>query len=260
MPDSLPPFDPTVYYRFANVKYTTVTLSTGFKDSSPNLTFTPAGSRSSENWQLYFQAGRYLIRNYDYGASAQLGLSDSARSVPALLAPPSGALGQQWLLDQYEDGSWRVSNGLVGNASVLGVSDALVTTEIWPAMMPSPDGSDRWIVTVNLSAGKVGKGMLSDVEGLEPLPNPAPKLPLSTSALKQSPQATASSTPLLSQEVSQGHRVHTPMKHFTCTTAGAFVGMAVLILLFVAANLAWRRRERVPYQLVSSSDTAVDEK
>jgi hypothetical protein len=166
MPDALPPFDPTVYYRFANVKYTSVTLSTGFKDSSPNLTFTPAGSRSSENWQLYFQAGRYLIRNYDYGASAQLGLSDAARSVPRLLAP-SGALGQQWLLDQYEDGSWRVSNGLVGNVSVLGVSDALVTSEIGPGMMPSPDGSDRWLVTVNLSAGKVGTAMLVDVEGLE---------------------------------------------------------------------------------------------
>lgn len=88
----------------------------------------------------------------------------------------------------------------------------------------------------------------------QPLPTAAPKLPLSTSALKQSPQATASSTPLLSQEVSQGHRVHTPMKHFSSTTAGAFVGMAVLILLFVAANLAWRRRERGQYQLLSSAD------
>lgn len=160
-------FDPKLYYRFSNVKYKGVTISTGYKQSSSYTSLTAAGSRSSENWQIYRQAGRYIIRNYDYGAELQLGLTTTSPATPQLL-PRSGALGQQWLLDQYEDGNWRVTNALYRNASVLGVSDAISSWEIAPAMNPSADGSEKWIITVNLSAGEIKeRGMLEDVMNLE---------------------------------------------------------------------------------------------
>jgi hypothetical protein len=109
MSPSLSPFDPKAYYRFSNAAYPYTGISTGFKyeNTPPHLGLTPYGSRSSENWQIYRQrdnSGRsvYLIRNYDYGAALQLGLTEEVRAVPRLL-PRSGDLGQQWRL-QVVDG------------------------------------------------------------------------------------------------------------------------------------------------------------
>jgi hypothetical protein len=33
------------------------------------------GAYSSENWQLFFDSSIYFIRNYDYGADWQLGVT-----------------------------------------------------------------------------------------------------------------------------------------------------------------------------------------
>ena len=61
-----------------------------------------------------------------------------------------------------------MTNALLGNVSVLGVSDGISNEEIAPGMNPSPDESERWIVTVNLSAGEItDQEMLSDVADLE---------------------------------------------------------------------------------------------
>lgn len=167
MAQSPSPFDPTVYYRFSNAAYAGVTISTGYKTSSPDIVFTPTGSRSSENWQIYLQSGRYLLRNYDYGGALQLGLSSPSRAVPALL-PKSGDLGQQWVLNQYSDGTWGLKNGLAGNATMLGASAEISGRGVVsPGMNPSPDGSEKWIITVNLSAGKIVRSdMLDEIAGL----------------------------------------------------------------------------------------------
>jgi hypothetical protein len=171
---SVSPFSPTSYYRFSNAAYPYTGISTGYKyeNTPPHLGLTPYGSRSSENWQIYRQrdaSGRsvYLIRNYDYGAVLQLGLTEQMRAVPQLL-PKSGELGQQWMIERGNDGNWVLSNALLGNGSYLGVSEGgnsgLYTREV-PAMQPSRDGSEMWTVTINVSAGKIiAEDALTDIE------------------------------------------------------------------------------------------------
>ena len=163
-----PPFDQRQYHRFSNAIHTGVTLSTGFKHQSPQLVFTPSGSRSSENWQLFPQNGRYFIRNYDYGADVQLGLVDATSTVPQLL-PRSGDLGQQWMLID-DNGNWRLINGLTWNADMLAVSNGhppAASGGVYPEMKATRDGSEAWSVSVNLSAGGVRWDMLVDVPDVQ---------------------------------------------------------------------------------------------
>jgi hypothetical protein len=109
----------------------------------------------------------YLIRNYDYGAVLQLGVTEKMRAVPQLL-PKSGELGQQWMMERRLDGSWVLRNALLGNGSYLGVSEGgnsgFYTREV-PAMQPSPDGSEKWTVSINVSAGQItADDALTDIE------------------------------------------------------------------------------------------------
>lgn len=174
---TLSPFSPSSYYRFSNANFPNTGISTGYKheNTPPHLGLTPYGSRSSENWQIYRQrtsSGRYIyfLRNYDYGAALQLGVTPEHRAVPRLL-PRSGELGQQWSMDLGADGKWVLTNGLLGNASFLGVSgggDRGEYTRDVPSMNPSPDGSEHWTVLINVSAGEIReREALCDVQGLE---------------------------------------------------------------------------------------------
>lgn len=123
---------------------------------------TEADSLSSSNWQLYYQQGRYFIRNYDYGED-QLGLTESERAVPSLMRR-SGALGQQWLLTRSEeDGGWMISNGLLGNGSWLSLTGANTV----PAMQASSAGA-VWDIQINPSAGSPqGSDLYIDVDDFE---------------------------------------------------------------------------------------------
>ena len=117
---------------------------------------------SSENWQIYSQSGRYFIRNYDAGSQVQLGLTTTSRTVPQLL-PRSGDLGQQWFLTLRQDGTWRVSNALVGNQTSLGVS----TGNTVPGM-DTNENDGHWNIGINISAGDISdSGMLSDVQNVQ---------------------------------------------------------------------------------------------
>ncbi|KAF1850818.1 uncharacterized protein K460DRAFT_391228 [Cucurbitaria berberidis CBS 394.84] len=281
----LSPFDPKSYYRFSNAAYAGVTISTGYKHSSSSIIFTPSGSRSSENWQIFRQGERYFIRNYDYGAELQLGLTKASDAVPRLL-PRSGELGQQWNLDQNEDGSWRVTNALLGNISVLGVSDAISSHEIAPAMNPSPDESKRWIVTVNLSAGQIWQpGMLNDVLSPEVPQSAASTIP-STSAASNIPPIFAASTisslamtsnmpsttaaPNITSPVTTSSRginttayfsdarpMHSPPRLFACTISSSHFAITTVILSLVTAALIWRRRPRSSYHPIIVLDVAL---
>jgi hypothetical protein len=145
--DAMSEFDPRAFYRFANDAYRDNTLSCGiYQDSNGAINMTTFGSLSSENWQIYYQQGRYFIRNYDYGADWQLGLSGISRSVPRLMRR-SGSLGQQWTLTRRDDGTWALSNGLLGNGSWL----SLVAGNTVPGMQPSSTGAS-WDITINPSA------------------------------------------------------------------------------------------------------------
>ncbi|CAO2653809.1 Nn.00g032200.m01.CDS01 [Neocucurbitaria sp. VM-36] len=290
MSSSPSPFDPKSYYRFSNTVYTGVTISTGYKNSSPLITFTPSGSRSSENWQLYRQNDRYLIRNYDYGAELQLGLTKASDAVPKLL-PRSGELGQQWVLVQTEeDGSWRMTNALLGSGAVLGVSDGISNQEVEPAMNPSPDDSERWIVTVNLSAGEiVDQDMLTDIEDLEE-PSSVSSTQSSTPAASAIPSTTGasnlsagapiqpvpsiattstlnsiattlsnSSAALPTDTFSSAARpMHTPPQFPACDIAGKYVAISALMLFLVVAALFWKRRSRNSYRSIPSLDVGFE--
>lgn len=157
-------FDHKAYYRFSNDVYPGNTLSSGhFKDSNGEINMTVEEVfSSSENWQIYYQKGRYFIRNYDYLGDWQLGLDDNARSIPRMMRR-SGALGQQWTLTEVDEGKYTLTNGMLGNKSWL----ALVGSNTVPGMQPSTSGNE-WIITINPSAQSPPAGnMMEDVANLE---------------------------------------------------------------------------------------------
>lgn len=157
-------FDPNHFYLIRPYLDTQHTVSSGqFRQADGNISVYTAAYSSSENWQFYYQAGVYFIRNYDY-ADYQLGLTADERSVPRLY-PRSGALEQQWTLSRTgADGrAWRFQNGMLGNGSWLGGSDGPGR----PAMSPSATGAD-WDIVINESAGRPkGQNLFEDVEGFE---------------------------------------------------------------------------------------------
>lgn len=157
-------FDEKVFYRFYNSVRPNTTISAGQnQDSGGAINMTVAETySSSENWQIYYQQGRYFIRNYDYG-DYQLGVTESSRSVPRLLKR-SGALGQQWsLMRDDAGGGWKMSNGLLGNGTWLSISGINTV----PAMQPSGNGA-VWDIQTNPSAGSPkGGDLYQDVDNFE---------------------------------------------------------------------------------------------
>jgi hypothetical protein len=159
------PFNPTAYYRFFNNVYPNNTISVGLIYSTNvaiNMT-TAQTFTSSENWQIFYQNGLYFIRNYQAGSALQLGLTSDDLSVPRLLNS-SGDLGQQWRLNQWSDGKWRVTNMLVGNSSSLGIAPGGATV---PAMDTSDDDG-HWDISINVSAGTISdESMLAQVSNVQ---------------------------------------------------------------------------------------------
>jgi hypothetical protein len=158
--DESPLFDDGNYFTFHNTLDSANTLSSGqLQNTKGNVSMTPFGKRSSENWQLYYQQGRYFIRNYDYLGTWQLGLTSDSKVVPKMLAR-DGSLGQQWTLSRQDDGTVRFINGLLGNESALGLGAG----DTVPAMQAAGKGTG-WTVLPNLSAlgtGAKDPSMLKD--------------------------------------------------------------------------------------------------
>jgi hypothetical protein len=157
-------FDSTAWYRLSNDNTgENKTISLGYSSDTPAaLNMTQAGSFSSENWQIFFQSGLYFIRNYDYGADWQLGVTDNDRSIPRML-PSSGLLGMEWNISQWQDGTWKFTNELLGNVLLFGVgADSTV-----PAMNANGRGA-HWTVDINVSAGQISNAeLLSAFPSLE---------------------------------------------------------------------------------------------
>jgi hypothetical protein len=141
--DDSPAFDSTSYYTLNNLNLPSYTLSAGvFLDTNGATNITAYGTVSSENWQFFYQSGRYFIRNYDYGSKWQLGLTEDSRSTPKLY-PRSGSLGQQWTLNKV-NGGWEMTNGLWGEGTMY----ALPKNWPLPAMRSEADGT-VWNITSN---------------------------------------------------------------------------------------------------------------
>jgi hypothetical protein len=155
-------FDPIRYYRFFNGDNKYVTLSSGqSRYSLGAINMTIIAWSSSENWQLYNQSGRVLIRNYDFGAGFQLGISDDSLSKPRIMVE-SGDLGQQWTFSQLSDGSWQITNELLGDNAYLQLPDG----DTVPIMSNNKTGT-HWFVEINNTVNVTDAAMLSDVANLE---------------------------------------------------------------------------------------------
>lgn len=157
-------FDSKGYYCLSNDKYPGNWLSSGSqRNVNGEINMTTQLTLSSQNWQLYYQSGRYFIRNYDYLGDWQLGLDENEMSIPRLMRR-SGALGQQWVLARDGD-QWTFANAMLGNRSWL----AMMEGNTVPAMQPSPVGH-KWVILTNPSAKQLSPpagNMIEDVKNLE---------------------------------------------------------------------------------------------
>ncbi|KAF2203141.1 hypothetical protein GQ43DRAFT_282689 [Delitschia confertaspora ATCC 74209] len=142
-----PPFDSKAFYTLHNTLSPHKTISSGLNRSTNGTinTTTEETYSSSENWQLFYQSGRYFLHNYDYGPEFQLGVTKDSWTVPRLI-PRSGALGQQWNIERWDDGEeegkggsvWRLTNALVGEQQFLGLSEP----NTCPALLPHPSNPE----------------------------------------------------------------------------------------------------------------------
>lgn len=136
-------FNSREFYLLQNYNMPGYGLGAGvYTNSNGEVKFGEAMSLSSENWQLFFQSGRYFIRNWDYGANWQLGLTEDSRSIPRLY-PRSGSVGQQWTLNKV-NGGYEMINGLWGPGTTFALPQG------WPmaAMRSEADGA-VWNITNN---------------------------------------------------------------------------------------------------------------
>jgi hypothetical protein len=232
-------FDPKMFYTLNNLVLPRYTLSAS-TGGDPNalINVTQYGSLSSENWQLFYQQGRYFIRNYDYGAGWQLGLSQNDPNAPKMYAR-SGSISQQWTLSQV-DGGWTMQNGLAGSGSVLGMPSG------WsiPAMRTGETDGSVWNITSNESAARSKPlqgdfiSSVSNVEGASTTPTPTPTSISPTSATPTNPNLTG--LPTLS-----GGATATPSSLSTPSTSkissGAIAGIAIgaIALLGIAIFALW---------------------
>jgi hypothetical protein len=139
-----PSFDSTMYYTLNNLVLPKFTLSAGISGGGTNalINVTTYSDYSSENWQLFSQSGHYFIRNFDYGAKWQLGLTEGDKNIPKLY-PRSGGIAQQWTLNKV-DGGWEIGNGLLGPGVLLAMPNGWSV----PSMRSGNDGT-VWNITSN---------------------------------------------------------------------------------------------------------------
>lgn len=121
----------------------------------------------SENWLLFFQEGRYFIRNYVYYGGFQIGLDSKNSTQPKLLVH-RGDLGQQWILTKTGDGDgntkrWTFTNGLLGNDTYLGLDGTKLL------MTRDKSKATVWDLELNESAGtpQIGSSMIESVRNME---------------------------------------------------------------------------------------------
>ncbi|KAJ5619689.1 hypothetical protein N7510_003673 [Penicillium lagena] len=146
-------FDPTYYYRFSNTALgPNTTLAVGLPSEPPKVPgLDPIRTFTSENWQIFFDQGVYFIRNWDYNATYQLGLTSERPVTPQLLATGPD-FGMQWNLTMGESG-WIMRNMLLGPVDMLGV-DMSALSHTAPVMNTDLTGAE-WSIDINTSAGRI---------------------------------------------------------------------------------------------------------
>lgn len=106
---------------------------------------------SSENWQFFFQNGRYFIRNWDYRSRVQLGVNTEDRLMLPSLVDWQTDLSQQWLIEKQDDGYFVIRNEALSKDKALGIGIA----DSAPQMTTNMEQS-LWMIDPNLSAVTAG--------------------------------------------------------------------------------------------------------
>jgi hypothetical protein len=136
-----PLFNSSWFYTFRNQEHPDEYLSAGTnEDLSGRVSMT--GEYASANWQIFSQSGLYFIRNYERGASKQLGFTAASNTAP-LLYGKNGSIGQQWQITKVGD-LYRFENALSDVGAVLAVEAGTAS----PGMKSGTRGG-LWNVTMN---------------------------------------------------------------------------------------------------------------
>ncbi|KAJ5650480.1 uncharacterized protein N7484_004203 [Penicillium longicatenatum] len=234
-------FDSTYYYRFSNTALgVNMTLAVGETNDPPNApVLNLIRSFSSENWQIFYDQGIYFIRNWNYGATYQLGLTADERITPQLLATGPD-LGMQWNLTMGEDG-WIMYNMLLATDNMLGVDMSALNHTI-PVMNTDTTGA-QWSIDINNSAGKITNETMLQV--FSPLPAATTTLPVSSTRMATIPTSTLTST----SEVTSAQKMEDASSSDSLSPgsiAGIVVSCVASIALILVIWFIIRRRRSQP--------------
>ncbi|KAH7078831.1 hypothetical protein BKA63DRAFT_251943 [Paraphoma chrysanthemicola] len=265
-------FDPSTYYTIRNVADLNFGLSSGQNMGPQGLVdLQAAGSLSSENWQILYQAGRYFIRNRDYGAGWQLGLTTGNISQPQLYPLSTGGKNLQWTITKVDLG-WQLENGLLGAGPVM----VLNPTGALP-LMQLGGTNGIWNITSNPSASKdkpltgVWTSSVQSFETPTPTPSSSLSLPIST----QTTISSAATTTVLPPSTTPNSNTNaiTPSSSSSSSLAtGAIVGIVIgALALIIGAVLAvyflvikkkrkQRRQHGNPYEVHEDTAPPLTEK
>lgn len=234
-------FQENVWYRLININYMdNCTLSSGVgRNTNGTLEINDLGTySSSENWQFYFQDGRYFLRNRDYLNEWQLGFNGS-RPTPQLMPIAEDAT-QQWLLDKRDDETFIIKNEGMGDNMIFGLA---IQNPI-PQMTTNSDLA-AWLIDPNLSAGDVPEEMLQPVRVVEVTST------LSVSSLVPTSSSTSGSATTTTDSSSSAQDADQQLSSTSNSSgglsAGAIAGIAigaVAILVLVGLFLFWRRSRK----------------
>ncbi|KAJ5785277.1 uncharacterized protein N7503_010489 [Penicillium pulvis] len=242
-------FDSTYYYRFSNTAVgDNETLAVGEANDPPN---TPAldaiRSFTSENWQIFYDKGIYFIRNWDYGATYQLGLTADERTTPQLLATGAG-IGMQWNLTKGDNG-WFMYNMLLGTDNMLGLDMSALNHTI-PVMNTDTTGA-QWSIDINTSAGKITNETMLEV--FSSLPAATTTLPATTSTTSTTsttiPTSTSSDVASIQKSKGASSSNHLSSGAIAGIVVGCVAGIALILVIWFIIR---RLRRRSTKQLLSA--------
>ena len=145
---SSPLVESNAYYGLSSDRYgPSFLLGDGINPKAPGTLSLTQTSLSSDNWQIFYQDPIYLIRNYDYGARYQLGITEESPTLPELLLA-SGDLTQQWNLTVWDDGTFRLANMWLGSTHILGIGGK---DEIPVPVMTAAQIGSHWSFGIDIS-------------------------------------------------------------------------------------------------------------
>lgn len=224
------------YYVTSNFNGASYNLSDGYTGGSVPDTLSLTNNNtgySSNNWQIFYQDSVYLIRNYDYKLSYQLGVNTTSSTPLPELLPASGQLTQQWNITKLSDGTYRLTNMELGNSQVFGVK--VVLNGPSQLVMNPAETDDRWSLSINDDAPAVPQSMLQSVLLQAPSATSTGSSSATATITTAAPSATATGSTTSPSTASQG---------LTGGAIGGIVAAVIIAVLFALGLFIFMRRKR----------------